>query len=396
MVVFHLIPLPGGSSRMRGRLNVQTPFWADLVEQLDMTYSDLNNGYATACATLATGCIFMVPLAKRYGRRPVYIFTTLLMLATAIWGARMETIGDMIGLNVVGGFAGSINEALFQVTVSDLFFVHQRARVNGYFLVVVMVSNFMSSTAAGYAAVNLGWRWVYWIMTIIIGVTVLVLIFALEESKYVPLLDGHPPEASSLSNDIKQVQQPEEHKQDASGMKPQDARAYAGSLHNDRIDQTIPLKSYSQRHAFWTVNKTAPSSGLVWTILRPFYLLVRIPAVAFTALQYGWIIGMIGLLIVTLTVIYAAPPYNFQPNSIGLVNIAPTIGALLGTLACGFGSDWLVVKIARARGGIYEPETRLYLYAPSALVLLAGSLMFGLSIGKVSPQSHCLGTWKVD
>lgn len=69
-------------------------------------------------AALSVGCIIFIPIALRIGRRPVYVVTTLIMLASAIWQAKMTNLGDMIGTNVIMGIAGSVNEALFQVTVS--------------------------------------------------------------------------------------------------------------------------------------------------------------------------------------------------------------------------------------------------------------------------------------
>lgn len=82
-----------------------------------MSYEDLNNGYATNMATLSVGCLFFVPLANRVGRRPVYLITAFFMFGSAIWQARQQTVGDMIGVNALSGLAGAVNEALFQVTV---------------------------------------------------------------------------------------------------------------------------------------------------------------------------------------------------------------------------------------------------------------------------------------
>lgn len=85
-----------------------------------MSYDVLNDGYATNMATLSIGCLFFVPIALRIGRRPIYILTALIMLAGAIWQAKMYTVGDMIGANAITGLAGAVNEAIFQVTVCQL------------------------------------------------------------------------------------------------------------------------------------------------------------------------------------------------------------------------------------------------------------------------------------
>jgi MFS family permease len=100
------------------RLCVAVPLWQDFNTELGISYADLNNTYASNMAALSVGCIIFIPIALRIGRRPVYIVTTLIMLASAIWQAKMVTLGDMIGTNVIMGIAGAVNEALFQVTVS--------------------------------------------------------------------------------------------------------------------------------------------------------------------------------------------------------------------------------------------------------------------------------------
>ena len=98
-------------------LCVAVPLWQDFNEELGMSYAVLNDGYATNMATLSIGCIIFVPIALRLGRRPIYLITALVMLAGAIWQAKMYTVGDMIGSNAITGLAGAVNEAIFQVTV---------------------------------------------------------------------------------------------------------------------------------------------------------------------------------------------------------------------------------------------------------------------------------------
>lgn len=119
-------------------LCVSVPLWQIFNEELGISYPDLNNTYASNMAALSVGCILFIPIALRFGRRPIYIVTTLIMLASAIWQAKMMTLGDMIGNNIIMGIAGAVNEALFQVTVADLFFVHQRGTMNGIYLVLVV------------------------------------------------------------------------------------------------------------------------------------------------------------------------------------------------------------------------------------------------------------------
>jgi predicted MFS family arabinose efflux permease len=101
-----------------GLLTVSVPLWQDINAELGFSYEQLNNSYGVSAATLSFGCVMFTPFALRYGRRPVYIITSLLMFVTNIWAAEMKTLGDLMGTNVVLGLAGSVNEALYQMTVS--------------------------------------------------------------------------------------------------------------------------------------------------------------------------------------------------------------------------------------------------------------------------------------
>jgi MFS family permease len=99
-------------------LTIAVPLWQDMNVQLGFTYPELNNSYGISAASMSFGCVVFTPFALRYGRRPVYIVTSLLMFICSIWSAKMKTVGDLYGTNFVMGLAGSVNEALYQMTVS--------------------------------------------------------------------------------------------------------------------------------------------------------------------------------------------------------------------------------------------------------------------------------------
>ena len=313
---------------------MSVPLWQDFNTELGWSYSTLNNGYATNMAGLSIGCILFIPIALRIGRRPVYIVTNLIMLATAIWQAKMYTVGDMYGTNLVMGVAGCVNEALFQVTVADLFFVHQRGTINGIYLAIVIIGNYLGPVAAGYVAVSSqGWRWVFWWCTIFLAILSVVMIFFLEETKYTPpVLQGR-----EIANSTKE----DEHdltKVSSTNKTPQhtgsiSVEASEAALHNERrrlveIDNSIQMHPYKKRLAFWTLDKqaTAEKRSFWIHIYQPFHILATFPAVMFTALQWGFLIAMLAILAVTQASLYPFEPYNFSPAGVGNMNIPPAIG----------------------------------------------------------------------
>lgn len=84
---------------------------------MDLTYTQLTNSASINLVGLAVGCLLFIPLAKKYGRRPVYLVSTLIMVAMSFWSARMKTLGELYGTNLLFGLAGATNEAIVQITV---------------------------------------------------------------------------------------------------------------------------------------------------------------------------------------------------------------------------------------------------------------------------------------
>lgn len=236
----------------------------------------------------------------------------------------------------------------------------------------------------------MGWRWACWSCSVFLGIVTILMLFFLEESKYThPFLgsqDAHSPTLSSgedarikATGSVPEPSLPEVMDQD-------DKTAQVHPTRTVEVDTSIPTRSYWARHALWTLDDSrVHHNRSYWQdIYEPFQLLATFPAVMFAALQYGWSISMLAMLAVTQSTLYALPPYNFTAAGIGNMNLPPFIGALLGSLFGGPLVDYTIIRIANRRGGLYEPETRLWLFLIPGLSMTIGCLMYGLTIAKVS------------
>jgi MFS family permease len=88
-----------------------------MVFDLNVSFEELNRAMSVNFVGLALGCVFFIPLAKKFGRRPVYLVSTALMLATSIWTSELKTLTELYITNLLQGLAGATNEAIVQVTV---------------------------------------------------------------------------------------------------------------------------------------------------------------------------------------------------------------------------------------------------------------------------------------
>lgn len=124
---------------------------------MGVSYQQLNNAVSFNYVGLAVGCIFFIPLAKKYGRRHSYIASIALMAITSWWTAYMHTATEVYLTNLFQGLGGAVNEAVVYMSVrghawylswktkahrmqiADMFFVHRRASMNALYIFAVMI-----------------------------------------------------------------------------------------------------------------------------------------------------------------------------------------------------------------------------------------------------------------
>ena len=345
------------------QLDVGFTAWEQYQTELDFSVDFLNAGSAINYGGLAIGCIFFVPLLHKYGRRPIYIFSIVLQLVSCVWFAVTKTRGDFVGSNLLSGLGGAVSETIVQVTIADLYFVHQHAVMNGWYLFATFAGAYLGPVASGYIVESQGWRWVWWWCVIFFGVNLVAVICLFEESKYImapaPAQDVENPD-TKLAADHVEWRPPQ-------------------------LDESIPVKSYRQRMALWTNSE----AHIINHFLQPVVLLFTFPAITFTALTYGSLLAWFAILTSVQATYMFSPPYNFSAAGVGLMNVAPFIGCFPAILYGGYLNDKSIIWLAKRNGGIYEPEMRLWMSLPLALITPAGILMCGIGLANVSRHRGC-------
>ncbi len=353
------------------QLDIGFTAWAQYQDELGFGIDTMNGSAAANYAGLAVGCIFLLPLAHKYGRRPLYILSTVAQLASSIWMARTETLADVYVSNILSGLGGAISETIVQITIADLFFVHQHAIMNGWYLFATLTGAYLGPVASGYVVDSQGWRWMWWWCAILFGINLVLILLFFEESKYTgssaatgqhEVLHGSSIDPAANADDIKPTTEFVE-------------RTTASAP----LDATIKMKPYSQRLAWIT-----PTKGPLWRhFYQPIVILFTFPAITFTAITYGSLLAWFAILISVQATYLFDPPYNCSAEGVGLMNIAPFVASIPGIVFGGYLSDRSILWLARRNNGIYEPEMRLWVALPAAIIVPAGILIFGLGLDNV-------------
>ncbi|OJI99560.1 hypothetical protein ASPVEDRAFT_50977 [Aspergillus versicolor CBS 583.65] len=337
---------------------------------LGISYATLNNAVATNNAGLAVGCLLFMPFVHKYGRRPLYILSSLIQLMAAIWSACLNTGGELIAANLVSGVGGAISEAIVMITIVDLFFLHQHARLNGLFLLMQSVGSFGGPVAAGFIVDSQGWRWMWWWTTIFLGLNFVLVCCFFEETKYVPISAVQTPRrpASVVHEDGLPKMSSHEHLEEM-------------SIRSTSDPATPPRNPLSKRLAIVTKSDVS--------IRQHFYLPVRVlftfPAVAYAAVTYGLLLAWFAVISSAASYFMLDPPYSFASSSVGLFMISALIGTIIGTIFGAPLSDWSILWLSRRNGGVFEPEMRLWVALVGSLLCTGGILMFGLGLAKSLP-----------
>ncbi|KAJ5658525.1 Major facilitator superfamily domain general substrate transporter [Penicillium longicatenatum] len=333
------------------------------ITELGLTYAIFNDASGANFAGLAAGCLLLIPCVHKFGRRPLYLISALCQFFCAVWWANFHHAGELIGVSLLAGLAGSISEAIVMITVVDLFFVHQHARMNGIFIFMQSFGSTGGPIAGGYIIDSMGWRWMWWMIAIFLGVNFILVLFFFEESKYIP--SSFEPSSNPKDHEIIQVGEDDEQKTEAQSTT---ARM---SVYPRRS-----RKSYRERLAFMT--KT--NQPVIRHFYQPISVLFTFPAVAFTAFSYGSILAWFSANASAGSYFLIYEPYNFGPSAIGLFHLGGLVGCTLATFTANFFNDWLIVKLARRNGGIFEPEMRLWMMIPAAVLNTIGLLVFGIGL----------------
>ncbi|KAI9714274.1 MAG: hypothetical protein M1820_000234 [Bogoriella megaspora] len=327
-----------------GGLNtaIINPAYGPMSKELGISTVTASYQTTVVIALNGIGPFIWIPLANVYGRRPVYLFTTLLGFGSALGSAYANSFGQLLAARVFNGFFPAAF-ALGPATIVDLFFLHQRGRALGTFTVMLTNGSHLAPIFGGLLGQFCGWRWTFKFTAICDAVMVIVVFFCLPETLF----------SRKTSAELTE----QTRKEPRMTMETYFSRL---TLRNKDPDLKLHLKQF------------------VW----PSVKMAKYPSVLFPALYYASQYGFASIL-PAVTVAYIFQEFfHWNTLDIGLgYGAALTIGASLGELAAGMVVDSIVKRASRKAGGRPpEPEVRLQAIWTGEILLPIGLLIYGFTL----------------
>lgn len=161
-----------------------------------------------------------VPLSKKYGKRLVFVLTSLVLFLSNIWSAKSTSYGTLLAARLISFFCGASTESVGVVVIDvscsvpqsgpsngflidqDLFFLHERGLHVGIYGTALSWGNAIGPLFGRFVIESkqlpsprercsrtdlssaIGWRWFYWICSIASGLNFLAIFLFVPETHY--------------------------------------------------------------------------------------------------------------------------------------------------------------------------------------------------------------------
>ncbi|EXJ54999.1 uncharacterized protein A1O5_12738 [Cladophialophora psammophila CBS 110553] len=285
--------------------------------------------------TLGLGPLVWAPLSEDFGRRALYVSCFAVFTVLQAASALSPNIQTLIAMGRFrASLAVSVGIANGGGTISDMYNPSERAGIFGY-----MSGPTLGPLFGRVIVSRLGWRWIYWFLTIVFAINTAIGYLFLKET-YAPVLPGR--RKSELAQQDFQ----------GSGMK--------------------------TRYYFDGEDKRPLSKKLLASMKRPFIIFVQLIVLTMSMYQ-ALIFGTTYSIYTNTQSIYSEPPYNFSSEKIGLLYLGPGLGFLTSVRFLVPRIDAVFNKLTEKHGGQALPEYRLPLAnVGSILSRIAATYFYGV------------------
>ncbi|KAF2825769.1 MFS general substrate transporter [Ophiobolus disseminans] len=286
------------------------------------------------------------------GKRPFFVISTLVLLATNIWGYFTTSFTSLAVMRVIQGMASAPLETLVTSTVSDMYFVHQRGTRISVWGCMLASGVLLGQTIAGAIIEKISFEATFGISALIFIPILFGIYFFVVETTY---------NSARPSDAVKQV---------------------PGEKDMSFLDINESKETYRQQLRLFRGRLNQES---FWKNAWKPVPLIAYPAVLFSTVVYGSYFTWLLTISVLSVSVFTAPPYALGPAQVGLTNLPLLAVALIGSPLSGWSADAIAKFMARRNGGVFEPEFRLVLMIPATIFATVGFLGFGMSVQQGSP-----------
>ncbi|PKS09902.1 hypothetical protein jhhlp_004525 [Lomentospora prolificans] len=290
----------------------------------------------------AAGPLLFAPLSEIYGRLWVYFGSLILFGVFIVACALAPSLNALIIFRFFSGVFGACPLTNGAGTITDMIVQEKRGVAMAIFSIGPLLGPIIGPVAGGFLADAEGWRWIFWVLAIAIGVLAIGMAIFMRET-YAPVLLEQ--KAARLRKET------------------------GNELLRSKLDVGLSPRDYFAR-----------------SIVRPCKLLLFDPISIIFALYLGVVYGYLYLMFTSITQVFTLS-YGFSASNVGLVFLGLGVGSMIGVVYFSITSDRTIKKRAAeaeakaAETGVpsegMKPEYRLSPLPIGAIMLPLGFFLYG-------------------
>ncbi|OAA74693.1 MFS multidrug transporter [Akanthomyces lecanii RCEF 1005] len=279
----------------------------------------------------AFGPMVLAPCTEVFGRRPVWIICACYYVAWNTAAGFSKSPGVLIVCRIMSGIGASAEFAVTSPVLADIWTPDQRGKSYAISTFLPLLGPALGPIIGGAVTQTIGWRWIFYILSIFDGLLIVTGVFLLPETYKVILLQSK-----------------------AKKLRAETGEAYYTNESREKL-----------------------SSRLAISLTRPLRLLFTHPTIQVMGILLAYNFGLLYIVLSTFATLWI-DSYHQSKFIGGLHYLALVLGY---TVASQVGSRfmdkiWALLK-KRAGGTKTAPEYRVPLMVPGAFLVLIGIFIYG-------------------
>jgi len=320
------------------------PSFGQFSEEFGVSITQASYFVSVPILFLGTFPLLWGPVSARIGRRPVLLASAFLSAAMHFAGGWCTSYGGLMATRVFQGIALCPPQSIGANMVNEMFFLHEKGQKLGIWTLLTSLGPPMAPLLTGPLTYHIGtWRATFWFLAIINLVQFFLYLVLGPETIF--------------------------------------DRPERGTKHEDTRWTDAFLKFRRRSEAPW--------ARLPYETVRPLFMALQLPVIL-PSIAYAVVFSYTNVLLTVEIPALLGQKYELNEQQIGLQFVGAVVGAVLGELVAGKGSDLYVAWRTKRANGERQPEMRLPFALPGFILAAVGIIVFGVQL-----QNTEAGHWNV-
>lgn len=160
-------------------IDMYLPGFPDIARDLHTTVAHITLSITSFFIGISIGQMIYGPLLDKYGRKkPLYV-GLVVYLVTSIGCAYAPSADALIGIRFLQALGSCAGLVASRALVRDIFPVSENAKIFSLLMLVLAISPIIAPTLGGYMTSLFGWQSIFFVLSFIAGLTILLVYFTL-------------------------------------------------------------------------------------------------------------------------------------------------------------------------------------------------------------------------